>query len=869
MKISKAVGIDLGTTNSVIAMIGRDNEEIICRTDRSGRRTFPSVVAYDRRSDSLQSGAPAFAKRGTAADPIVSIKSHMGDSEFRASTGPITLSPVEVSAVILREMKTQMQNYLDANGYDDHVVDRAVITVPAYFASNAREATTKAAEEAGLKVEFTLQEPTAAVLFYTQRHGIEDGIFLVYDLGGGTFDVSVVKVEGGDVVVLAMAGNNYLGGDNFDEALARFLLTDLQNDTEMGYNLDDFDANEDEEDRRRFIRLLLVAESIKKSLSHKLDHYEEFSNIFTDKDGASVNLAMEISRDTFEDLIRPTLTNTLDEVQKALDQAETDYHVTLDMIDAVLLVGGSTHIPLVSEIIVQSFTDPNLPHHTKQAAPLRYEPDMAVGYGAAVAAAGVGTTTLGEAAAAILSGEAGADQDDDFLVVTTTFSPGAGYAGQSVVKGTLRVLQGSLPGPATALVTRAAGGFQQTYPINEDGSFVMSGLVAESDPEPYACEITCEGVGVETTTFDAAIRNVPEASVALSRSYYIETMAVDGSTSFVQLMRQGETLPITRDFEFATNPDNAYFAELKFFEENDFLKKITVVFDEPVPPRTPVRLSLSCNLQSRFSARAEVAGIVVDTQFEPSPAPPLPTAEQVSKAASDARARAQQIQAAGDRIVTTRRVDRVTTELEEAVAAHDAGKARDKLNELTQLTKNVAPVELDPSREEFEALRRRCEEANETGQGDPRISREIQSVASAAYSAYDAKDQQRLSAAVNDMNKILSMLTQKDTDGKGGDDQPPAWMLVMVFGQKTLGFIEAAEANDQVPASVHRQWMEEAPADRAEIEEAIRACTPTLPPQLLPDDWIPESEAVKHFVVLQKLYPKWEKRATMTGTIVE
>ncbi|MDR1426658.1 MAG: Hsp70 family protein, partial [Bifidobacteriaceae bacterium] len=259
MKTSKAVGIDLGTTNSVIAVVG-PNGEIVCRTDRSGRKTFPSVVVYDRRSDSLKSGQVAFNRRGTAPEPIVSIKSHMGDSEFRATTGPLTLTPVEVASAILAEMKSQMQDYLAGKpGYEDYVVDRAVITIPAYFASNAREATTKAGELAGLKVEFTLQEPTSAVLYYCQKNDIDEGVFLVYDLGGGTFDVSVVKVDGPAATVLGIAGNNYLGGDNFDELLAYHLLKELQEDPDAGYDLDGFDPNHNAEDRQRLTKLKLVA----------------------------------------------------------------------------------------------------------------------------------------------------------------------------------------------------------------------------------------------------------------------------------------------------------------------------------------------------------------------------------------------------------------------------------------------------------------------------------------------------------------------------------------------------------------------------------------------------------------------------------
>lgn len=866
MKISKAVGIDLGTTNSVIAMIGRDNTEIVCRTDRSGRKTFPSVVAFDKKSDSLQAGAPAFAKRGTAADPIVSIKSHMGDSAFRASTGPVTLSPVEVASVILCEMKQQMQDYLAANGYEDHLVDRAVITIPAYFTSNAREATTKAAEEAGLKVAFTLQEPTAAVLFYAQKHGVEDGIFLVYDLGGGTLDVSVVKVEGGDVIVLGIAGNNYLGGDNFDDALARFLLDEITNDIETGYDLEGFDPINDPDDRRRLIRLCLVAESIKKSLSLKDIHYEEFSNIFVDKAGAAVNLAMEITRTQFEDLIRPILDTTIDEVYQALDKVREDYQITLDMVDAVLLVGGSTHIPLVSEVIIERFTDPSLPQHTKQPVPLKYEPDMAVGYGAAIAAAGTGTSVLNEAARAILTGDPGAVASvaRDALVITTTFRPGSGYAGESVVKGTLSVLRGSLPGPVTAVVTRASGGFRKEYPVDIDGTFVFTGLPVSGDPEPYSCEFVSGRSTIETATFDAAIRNAPEASVALSRTYFIETIGADGATKFVQLMRQGEALPLTREFEFATNEDNAYFAELRFFEERDFLKQVTITFAKPVAPLTPVKLSLSCNLQSRFSARAEVEGVVTETQFEPSPPPPMPNKEDIDKAVKQARAKAQQIPEAGKRLKTVHRIDHKATELEAAAAAGDAGKARDKLNELGKLADSVdVTKELAPSPEEFERLREKCEQANaESAKGGPQVATEIQAAVNCGRQAYATEDQAKLSQAESDLTKILQLLQET-----GPQTQPPVWLVVLMVAQEVLDYIDTVENRTDLPQAFRREQLSTADTDRSALRQAIRACTPPMPIQFAPKEWMSDEDAAPHVMVLQKLYPKWEKLATMKGTV--
>ncbi len=873
MKISKAVGIDLGTTNSVISLVGQDNEEIICRTDRSGRKTFPSVVVYDRRSDSLQAGSPAFAKRGTPADPISSIKSHMGDSEYRVTTGPKSMSPVEVSTVILAEMKRQMQQFLaETPGYEDYVVDRAVITIPAYFASNAREATTQAAEQAGLKVEFTLQEPTAAVLFYCQKLGIEDGIFLVYDLGGGTFDVSVVKVEGGDVLVLGIAGNNYLGGDNFDEALAYFLLEDLKNDVESGYDLDGFNPNHDADDRRRLTKLILVAESIKKSLSLKHEHYEEFANIFQDKSGALVNLALEVRRDDFEALIRPTLESTIEECRKALAKAEADYRVSLGMIDAVLLVGGSTHVPLVAEVIKEHFTSPDLPEgqRTKQPEPVRFEPDMAVGYGAAIAAAGQGVSQLDDLAYAIMSGdEASAEQADDSLVVASSFGPASGYAGKSLVEGNLTAVRGALPSDVQARVTRAGGGFEKNYPVQADGSFILSDLVAENDPEPYQCQFLAGGQVISQSGFDAAIRNAPHAAVTLSRTYHVETVDADGQIKMVELMRQGEALPITRDYEFATNPTNNYYAELRFFEEGDFLKQITVTFAFPVPPGTPVRLSLSCNLQSRFSARAEAGGVVVDTQFEPSPAPPLPERHQVDDLLRQTRAKVDQIATPHERILAKKQLDRLANELDEALDQGDSGKARDKLNDVRAMgTAAGGHAGLTPSPDEFERLVARAEQANaQSERGDQTTAGEIRQAAEKGRAALAGQNQANLTKAVDELGKIVEMLTRTEETGGSGGDRPPLWIMCQIFGQQVLDLIDEAEARTDLPEAFRRDHLVTAADDRAKIRAAMQATKPPLPLQMMPPDWMSDQDAAPHFSVVTATYQKWEQIKTMTGTV--
>ncbi len=843
MKTSKCVGIDLGTTNSVIAMIANDNKTIVCRTDRSGRKTFPSVIVYDAKSDSAKAGQIAFNRRGTTPEPIVSIKRHMGNANYRATCGALNLSPVEVSAEILRTMKENMQDYLNKiPEYSDYVVDRAVITIPAYFASNAREATTQAGEMAGLKVEFTLQEPTASALYYCFKNGIDNGIFMVYDLGGGTFDVSIVRMNEGDAYVLGIAGNNYLGGDNFDDALAHRLLELLQ-DPEEGYDLD-LDINHEEEDRLRFTRLKLEAEIIKKALSKKEEHFEAADGVIKDKCGASVNLAATVTRKEFEEMIRPLLETTIEECYKALKEAEEKHSVTLDMIDGVLLVGGSTHIPAVARIIEKTFTDPGLPVHTKLPKPLVDEPDMAVGYGAAIAAASCGIVSAGAEAV---------EHKGVKLQVTAEFKPGRGYAGISIVEGRISAVSGNLPDGIYAKVQRAAGGFSKEYMVNEDGSFVFDELMSVEEKEPYACEFYAGNTLILSTSFDAAVLAVGEMPVVLSRNYYIQTLNENtGALQLVKLMEKGTQLPCSKDYEFEVNSKNPYYAELRFFEETEFLKQVNMTFDPPVPQGTVIRLSLACDISSRFTARAEAAGIVVDVTFEQSPIEPVDP-DELDQLVHDVRDRIAMIPKAGDRIVAETMLTRIVREIEQAIDEGDICKANEKMVELRGIggfTASHAPLE--PPKQEFDALVAEVKKLNETSEnGSPKFEPDIASAASLGYRAYDNEDQAVLSKAVADLNAIKKEIAGEDPPSP----TPPMWLICQVFAKKALELIQKVDEESKIPSEFKKKLMASAPADRKalrEVQDATRF--------MLSDE-----ECAPHMNVLRQVYPKWEKAAKMSG----
>jgi molecular chaperone DnaK len=354
------VGIDLGTTNSEVAVVEGGRPRVI---PVDGDPILPSVVglADDGR---LLVGKPARNQWVMAPDRTAkSIKRKMGQ-DVTVTLGDQTFRPQEVSAVILRKLKEAAERDLG------QPVRKAVVTVPAYFNDTQRQATREAGELAGLEVVRILNEPTAAALTYSP-HPDRTERFLVYDLGGGTFDVSVVQAESGVFEVLASHGDTQLGGDDFDDLLRNHLAAEFQ---EM-YGVDL------RADRVTNARLLQAAEAAKRQLSdHPFARVEE--EFIAEKDGVPLHLNTEVERAEYEALIRPLIDKTMACVQRALDDAR----LTASQIDRVVLVGGSTRTPLIGRLLEDRLGQP---------AHREVHPDLCVAMGAAVQAALIGGENVG------------------------------------------------------------------------------------------------------------------------------------------------------------------------------------------------------------------------------------------------------------------------------------------------------------------------------------------------------------------------------------------------------------------------------------------------------------------------------------------
>ena len=323
--MSKIIGIDLGTTNSCVAVLEGGEAKVIANAE--GERTTPSVVAF--KDGKIIVGGAAKRQMVINPDTIRSIKRLMGtDKKVKANGKEYT--PEEVSAMILGDLKKTAESYLGEK------VDKAVITVPAYFNDAQRQATKNAGKIAGLTVERIINEPTAASLAYGLDKQEQTQTILVYDLGGGTFDVSILELGDGVFEVKSTSGNNHLGGDDYDQRIVDFLVEEIKN--EHGVDLSG--------DKMAMQRLQDAAEKAKKDLSGMTMTQISLPFLAQGKDGV-INFETSLSRAKFESLTDDLTESTLEPVRKALKDAK----LSASDIDKVLLVGGSTRILKVQELI--------------------------------------------------------------------------------------------------------------------------------------------------------------------------------------------------------------------------------------------------------------------------------------------------------------------------------------------------------------------------------------------------------------------------------------------------------------------------------------------------------------------------------------
>jgi len=351
MASNKVIGIDLGTTNSCVSVMEGQEAKVI--TNPEGARTTPSVVAF--KNGEIQVGDVAKRQAITNPNTVSSIKRHMGDNAYRVDVDGKKYTPQEISAMILQNLKKTAEAYLG------ETVDKAVITVPAYFNDAQRQATKDAGKIAGLDVLRIINEPTAAALAYGIDKQDKEKTVLVFDLGGGTFDVSILSLADGTFEVLATAGDNVLGGDDYDKMVMDWLVDEFKKET--GVDLSN--------DKMALQRLKDAAEKAKKDLSGVTSVEISLPFISMSPTAGPLHLNRTLSRAKFEDLTRPLTERCLGPVRRALKDAK----LTPKDLDEVLLVGGSTRMPAVQELVKRELgKEPNK----------SVNPDEVVAMGAAI-----------------------------------------------------------------------------------------------------------------------------------------------------------------------------------------------------------------------------------------------------------------------------------------------------------------------------------------------------------------------------------------------------------------------------------------------------------------------------------------------------
>lgn len=792
MFVDRPVGIDLGTTNSEIAMLDPSERDLHIFTDRFGRRTVPSAVAWDPKAEAYVVGHPARQRRGKTPGPIESIKRRMGQA-VTVEVGPNALSPAEISAKILEELRLRMREHLNkqaSSGFEARV-DRAVITVPAYFDAPQVEATRLAGELAGLDVIGILQEPTAAAIYHTWKSRLGDGNFLVYDLGGGTFDVSILRCLGGEYQVLAIDGDNYLGGDDFDRRFAERLRNML---VERGYSLD-LDVRNNEDDRAKFGRIVHLAQEIKESLSTSDVVNVSKQEFMKDKNDDSVSFEAEIGRAEYEKAIADLVETTITCCERALARSAETSSVDLSQIDHVVLVGGSTRVPMVIRRVVESICK-----KSRSEKPLQDEVDTCVALGAAIHAAQLGGLRVGEDqkkvavsfTTPLVSQSAKVRLGLRFDQVPSNAEEAIVFRGISAQESTDEITRVAVPDSNTTIV-------RVEIPLGEEPEQGMRLSVRSSEREVLA--------ELPFAVYRGDVR--PRASALSRPSVVAKDIALEviraGRRERRVLISRGAGLPIEAKHRFFT-ADQSGAVVLRLLQNRMPIKTLLLQVPKDLPVGTPVELTLRCDDAMRMEARAVVAGQELWAQVEPPAAPRFDPAGAVESLIEDAEKTGKNLWGSSSNAYR-HEADMLISGIRETVMT-DPDKMQalaEKLKILVDWYRGDPNETLSPPMARFEAeladLRRVVYRATGNLHGldragwDKRIE-DIETRASAAYEANDAVVWRRV---YNEVQALYETAVQEEFSAMRLDD--PSYLERRIRSERLYAQSVERKLADFVPSS--------------------------------------------------------------------
>jgi molecular chaperone DnaK len=801
MKIRKTVGIDLGTTNSVIALLDATDGALITGTDEQGRLTFPSVVGWHPGQQRLVAGRVAVALRnadgsdGPLSLPLASVKRHMG-LERRFPLGPKSVTPQEASAQVLRHVRDVLARTLNDAQY---LLDSAIVTMPAYFNHDQIEATRQAGELAGFDVVELLHEPTAAAIYYSWVEGHGDATYLVYDLGGGTFDVSVIRRRLGDYEVLSVSGDPFLGGDDFDRLLASWLIEN------GAWRADDvpaddvaplFDPNTPD-GALRFARLVQVAEGIKCQLTDA-ERLSRFApGLARDAEGRGLSLEATVERAVFNRLIKDKVDRTVDCCHEALARAKEKVGLRLGEIDYVILVGGSSRVPLVRETVRAAFCNPSLAEHVRQVEPLLHEPDLCVAYGAALRAASHGTRYLFFGAA-----PAGAARPDLELHLTSPVT--AREVGHQVA-GVVRTVDlassraGAVPfdpalEAASVRIRSLATGLTDEAFLDGRGTFAQEvELTPETD---NALELTvCDPAGAELARAVATVRH-QGAARALGRAVLptqliTKPLQIEVLSRSRQRVKQvvapvGATLPGTFRCTCRTQ-DQAGRVVVPIFEENRVVKQMVIDgLPADLPLGSPVEVELSIDVKHQIDVKVCVrAGARDGDRVETATIEPAPPASRPTREDIDAvQKKIDELLGVFSGSFRTRMKAKATqlhADLMEALRYDDEPKAIQRMAELRELLQNLEASRgqvLDPPWPRFAQLVRHCldlaaQVADRTGRERDELFEHVHAQERYAEKAYEEHNQALYRECRENLEKYAGYLDRLLRDALPRQAAPP------------------------------------------------------------------------------------------------
>ena len=578
MKIHKSFGLDLGTTNSTASII-KNGKIVFAEEGKAKNKTIPSIVAIRRNGNEVVGTIAKNEFYSGNVNSKKSIKREMGKT-VNVVLGQNEYSPEEISSKIINFCKECLINTI---GKDPNVIyDKVVITVPAYFTLAQKDATRKAGELAGLEVQLLLEEPTAAAINYALQNNIENGTFFVFDLGGGTFDVSILEKIENIPTVLATAGNNFLGGDNFDFILARYFLNHL---LESGYDVSDIEVDYDD---TKFRLLMFAAENVKKRLSQ-----EEVCDIYVPdvfKDNSGVELSIEdFTRAQFNELIKEKIEiDVIKECDKALKILEEKYGKTLEDITCILMVGGSTKIPFVREVIEKNYcVTSNLKEVTS------FDVDLAVSAGAGFIANSYGFEIE--------------DESNDILVKMN-----APY----IIEGQIYISGNVKKGNIDKIIIHGKKA-EHEIEIQDDGTFLTS-----FDAKEYSDKCTYSFVNGDEQISEIESDDTSTVDIIAPTPVQNETIAVEivdiekGQIEKYPIINSGDILPIETTEYFKINEYSNEQIILPIWEGNR--KIFNLVIDLPNNAKIGQRISVktSVDLISNIKLEVELEGKKLNGRYE-------------------------------------------------------------------------------------------------------------------------------------------------------------------------------------------------------------------------------------------------------------